>query len=57
MARKQHAFSLDDDVFEALKAYAEQKRLSMSDVLTQYILTLPTMPKPKSKEEEFRSFF
>lgn len=55
MARKQHAFSLDDDVFAALKAYAEQQRLSMSDVITQYILTLPTMQQEQTKEGDSHS--
>lgn len=55
MARKQHAFSLDDDVFSALKTYAEKQRLSMSDVITQFILTLPTMQKKEPKEGESHS--
>lgn len=47
-----HSFSLDDEVFARLKQYSREQRLSMSSILTRFIMSLDVQDDPLLWDEK-----
>ena len=48
MKTKQLSFKIDEDLYQILKLYAEETRRSMTQLLVDYILSLPLRESPAS---------
>ena len=46
MKTKQLSFKIDDDLYQILKSYADETRRSMTQLLVDYILSLPLRESP-----------